>query len=224
MKKKINIEKKIDFSKMISEITAISLEHTLHFVDSENIEGNLIISGKYKSTVASQIEEVFEYKIPVEISLSNKIDQNDSKVDITDFSYEVSDDNFLNCNIELLVNGAEIEDDTRECDGEINEEKIIEIPKIEDNSKEEEREEKTENNNDIEVLDENIIDDKTFFNIDSSKETYGTFIVYIVRQNETINSILEKYSTTLEEIEKYNNIKDLTIGTKLIIPILKKDA
>ena len=83
MKKKINIEKKIDFLKMISDITAISLEHDLHFVDSENIEGNLIVSGKYKSTVASQIEDDFSYKIQVDISLSNKIHHNNSKIDIS---------------------------------------------------------------------------------------------------------------------------------------------
>ena len=222
MKKKINIEKKIDFLKMISDITAISLEHDLHFVDSENIEGNLIVSGKYKSTVASQIEDDFSYKIPVDISLSNKIDQDNSKVDITDFSYELIDEKYLNCKIELLVNAVEMEDD-RECDGDADEDKIIEIPKIEDNTREDKKEEEKNTNSEVEVSDESIVEDKTFFNIDSSKETYGKFIVYIVRQNETINSILEKYNTTLEEIEKYNNIKDLAIGTKLIIPILKKD-
>ena len=43
--------------------------------------------------------------------------------------------------------------------------------------------------------------------------------MYVVRQNETINSIIEKYHTSIEEIEKYNDIKDLSIGTKLIIPV-----
>ena len=59
-----------------------------------------------------------------------------------------------------------------------------------------------------------------FINLKEEKETYGTFLVYIVRQNESINSIIEKYNTNIEEIEKYNNISELNIGTKLIIPIL----
>ena len=61
-----------------------------------------------------------------------------------------------------------------------------------------------------------------FFNIEDDQDTYGTFVVYIVRENETINSIIEKYNTSLEEIEKYNDIKDLNIGTKLIIPLLNE--
>ena len=46
----------------------------------------------------------------------------------------------------------------------------------------------------------------------------------MVRQNETINSIISKYNTSLEEIEKYNDIKDLSIGSKLIIPLLKNES
>lgn len=234
MKKKINIEKKLDFSKMISEITAISLEHDLKFVDEENITGNLIVSGKYKSTIAAQIEDVFEYKIPVEISLTDRMDREGSKVDITDFSYEIYEENFLNCKIELLVDGIEIIDD-RECDGDPIDTKELEVPvidkKLESSTQEKSRNDNLDNNSfeedldDIEVSSSNCenIDDNSFFNIDSSKETYGTFIVYIVRQNETINSILEKYDTSLEEIEKYNDIKDLSIGTKLIIPLLKSE-
>ena len=72
---------------------------------------------------------------------------------------------------------------------------------------------------DIEGLNET--DEKNnslFFNFEDDDDQYGTFIVYIVRQNETINSIIEKYHTTLEEIEQYNDIKDIQNGTKLIIP------
>ena len=58
-------------------------------------------------------------------------------------------------------------------------------------------------------------------NINEENETYGTFVVYIVRQNETVNSILEKYNTSLEEMEKYNDLKNIMIGTKLIIPLLR---
>lgn len=226
MKKKINIEKKLDFSKMISEITAISLEHDLNFIDDYNIEGNLIVSGKYKSMVASQIEEEFEYKIPVEISMTDRVNRNNSKVDIIDFSYDIYEESFLNCKIELLVDGEEILDDDRECDDDPIDVKEVEIPRINDDNKEEREELDEEKKLSVDLdndSESDCIDNNTFFNIDSSKETYGTFIVYIIRQNETINSILEKYNTTIEEIEKYNDIKDLSIGTKLIIPLLKNN-
>ena len=62
----------------------------------------------------------------------------------------------------------------------------------------------------------------SIFNINEDSETYGTLLVYIVRENETINSIITKYNTTIEELEKYNDLKDLSIGTKLIIPLVNE--
>ena len=124
MKKKINIEKKLDFSKQIEEITAISLDNNLSFIDGSNINGYFIVSGKYKTTLAAQFDEDFSYKIPVEISLTDEVDVNNSKVNITDFIYEISDDKSLLCNVELLIEGVEINVD-RECDGESIEKKEI---------------------------------------------------------------------------------------------------
>ena len=43
MKKKINIEKRVDFPTMIGEITAISLDHDLKFIDNLNVSGDLIL-------------------------------------------------------------------------------------------------------------------------------------------------------------------------------------
>ena len=220
MNKRINIEKQIDFSKEISDITAISLEHDLKFVNNDKIEGNLIISGKYKTTLAAELDEEFGYNIPVEISLINKLNTDTSKVDITDFSYDVVEGKAIMCKVELLVEGEEV--DNRECDGDPIETKELEIPKIEDSTKEEILEEKDEKVQKEETVDTER-EDSLLFNIDDNKESYGTFIVYMIRQNETINSILTKYNTTIEEIEKYNDIKDLSIGKKLIIPLLKDE-
>lgn len=223
MNRKIEIEKKIDFSKSISEVTAISLEHDLKFLDSENIKGNLIVSGKYKTTLVAEKEEVFNYRIPVEISLTDSIDIKSSNISIIDFVYDVVDEKSLLCKIELVVDGTII-DNNRDCDGDSIDKKEIEIPKIDDKKEE------------MELLDADIVEEKEndenrdddgevkLFNIDDSSETFGTFIVYMVRQNETINTIISKYNTSLEEIEKYNDLKQLSVGSKLIIPLLKNDS
>jgi hypothetical protein len=58
-----------------------------------------------------------------------------------------------------------------------------------------------------------------FENISDKEETYSTYLVYIIRENENINTILEKYNTTKEELESYNDISNINIGTKLIIPL-----
>lgn len=241
MKKNIQFEKRIDFPTMVGEISAISLEKDLTFIDSSNIEGNLILSGKYKLTEASRLEEEFNYKLPIEISLTEKLDIKTSSVEISNFTYEMQDENIMMCNIELMIDGLELIEDDRECDGE-GDVKEIEIPikgnkeikkekeetiKQEKIKKEEENEEKPKKRiTKQEITKEEVVEEQEtqtnsfhLFDITESDETYGTLLVYIVRENETVNSIITKYNTTIEELEKYNDLKDLSIGTKLIIPV-----
>ena len=87
----------------------------------------------------------------------------------------------------------------------------------------------TENNKEVEnkfdddTKNDESLNDKFLFNIDTDKETFGTFIVYIVRENETINTIISKYNTSIEEIEKYNDLGNLSAGDKIIVPLLSND-
>lgn len=214
MKKKVTFEKSIEFPTMIGEVVEISLDHELKFINESNIEGNFILTGKYKMTEASRLEEDFSYKIPTEIALSEKIDLNTTNLEISDFYYEIENENTMICHIELMIEGLEVieEDDNvileRECDGDVIN-KEIEIPILDDTE---------------EIVVENKEDTKDtinslFSNLDDENDSYGTFVVYIVRQNENINSIIEKYNTNLDELEKYNDLKEINIGTKLIIPI-----
>ena len=227
MKKNIEIKKRIEFSSMIGEICAISLENHLKFVDNENVSGTLELLGSYKTTVASQIEEKFHYDIPVDIALTNEVDASTGKIDITDFYYDITDGNCVLCHIEITIDALEILKEERECDGDSSEQKEMEIPHIEDFVSPLKMEEKIDFNREEENSIEETVYEKDedshgIFNLSLEEETYGTFIVYMVRQNETINSIIEKYNTSLEEIEKYNDIKDLTIGSKVIIPIARE--
>ena len=212
MKKKIEIKKKIEFSSMIGEICSISLENHLDFKDANSIDGYLTLLGSYKVTAASQVEENFNYDIPVDIALTEAVDFNNGIIDITDFYYDVVEDNSLLCNIEIAIEAPDVLEEERECDGDSPLEKEIEIPHIDDVTKEAEI--VSEERDTLEKT-----TDVSFFQIDEEHESYGTFIVYVVRQNETINSIIEKYKTSIEEIEKYNDIKNLSIGTKVIIPV-----
>lgn len=223
MKRKIAFEKRIDFPTMIGEVSAISMESDLKFIDESNIEGNLILAGRYKLTEASRLEEDFQYKIPIEIALQEKLDLTTSKIDITDFTYKIENDDTMICNIELLVEGLEVIDEIeedRECDDKPYE-KEIEIPKIEKKDLEEDIGTERKEEEDAILEEKNISTDTNslFMNFNDDNETYGTFIVYMVRQNESINSIIEKYNTTIEDVEKYNDIKSIDIGSKLIIPL-----
>ena len=57
-----------------------------------------------------------------------------------------------------------------------------------------------------------------FSSFDSSNETYSTYSIYILRDGDSIENIINKYKTTREKIEEYNDLSDLRIGTKIIIP------
>ena len=135
MKKKITLDKQINFPTMIGEICSISLEHNLSFIDESNICGNLLLSGKYKLTEASRLEEAFNYEIPTEIVLTEKLDLSTSKIEITDFYYEIENEDTMNCHVELLIDGLEVieeedDDEDRECDGDLIKEE--EIPMVEE--------------------------------------------------------------------------------------------
>lgn len=56
-----------------------------------------------------------------------------------------------------------------------------------------------------------------FSNLDSA-ETYTTYYVYIVKEEDTIDKIITKYSITKEELEDYNDITEIKPGDKVIIP------
>lgn len=201
----MTFEKEIEFPTMIGEITAISLEQNIYCKDESNMEGEFLLTGRYKQTEASRIEEDFSYKIPTEIHLLERVKPNTTQVDIVDFYYDVVEENKLNCHIECMVEGEslmeeekeEVLEEERECDGESLEEK-----------------------EEVSVTEEEA--SPLFLNMEEGQETYGTFVVYLMRQNETIESIIEKYSTTLEEVEKYNKIEEIGVGSKVIIPLINE--
>ncbi len=57
-----------------------------------------------------------------------------------------------------------------------------------------------------------------FPGVSEEEDTFKSYYIYIVRENDTIDEILNKYQTTREEVSEYNNLEDVKIGSKLIIP------
>ena len=253
MKRIISFEKKLEFPTMVGEITSISLEHTLNFISPSTIEGFFLVSGTYKLTEASCIEDNFNYKIPTEIMLNEKIDTSTSKIEIEDFYYEIENDENLICYIDVLVEGVEeieleeiestepilesiqqpeiISEEvlSRECDGDLyqntQEEQNVNFPTeekkdediVEENKIQEELPEK-ESETMIETKQVNSL----FSSLRDDDDTFATYSIYILRQDETIQTIIEKYKTTKEELEDYNDLSNITIGSKIIVPLHDK--
>ena len=70
----------------------------------------------------------------------------------------------------------------------------------------------------------NIITDtkKEVFN-DVTSDTYTTYIVYLVNETDTIDSICNKYKINKEKVYDYNDIKDIKCGMKLVLPDVKNE-
>lgn len=233
MRKVISFDKKLEFKTMIGEVTSISLDPNLKFSDDNDITGELVISGKYKLTAASRLEEDFLFSLPLEIALSEQLEEETRNVYVDDFRYDVdNDDDSLNCHIDLVVEGVEkIEVENEEI---INDRVSIESSEnfYEDSSLLSDEMVKKINDNQIVAMDnvtskDDIQDDKIvennstyslFSSFSDSDESFSTYSVYIVRENDTLESIMSKYKVHREELEDYNDLNNLMIGTKIIIP------
>lgn len=204
MKKLIPFKKDIIFKTNLSEITSISLENTLK-IEDKTLSGSFIISGDYKITEESKDTENFLYDLPFNIVFDDKYDLSNSIVDINDFYYEIVNDSVLSINIEVLVDKIE--------EILINEEDVI-LETVEDKRCIEEENEVIEKKEEKRETNINLFD-----NI-SIEETYSTYKIYIVRENDTIESIMEKYNIKKDALELYNDLTELKLGDKIIIPVL----
>ena len=301
MRQIIPNKKELLFKTKISEITSISLEHTLRLVEDNLVSGEFHISGDYKMTEASINREKFYFTLPFEIDLDDDYIVDSVSIDIDNFYYEVVNDDSLQVNIDVFVDGEkkkiipeevvvdkeavdsfteeevkdveeelvrdvnlgnlELKDDNIEIstDADIDsnnsfidvsnnivdiscdDERIIVTDDTSndrqdsdsiDNNVNNNREELEKQVNYIEVpkvsledIEDNSVDNDVinnnfnFFNTENfGTDTYVTYYVYIVKEDDTINSIMDKFNVSKEEIANYNDISDIKKGTKLIIP------
>lgn len=205
MKKNVPLKKDITFKTNIAEITSIALDHELN-LENRTIKGNLVISGSYKINDTSVNTEEFKYNIPVNIEMSERYILDNMKINIDDFYYEIVNDNLLSVSIEIGLDNLKEEEILPPFKYE--EEKVVPVIK-------EEKDvvlEKEETRLDTEEV-------KTLFdNFDDSNETYATYRICIVKESDTLESITLKYNVSKELLEQYNDISELKIGDKLIIP------
>ena len=219
MKKIVPFKKDIMVENLY-EVTSISLEHTLKNIENK-IEGEFYVSGNYRITETSINTEEFNYNLPFQIEIDTKYDIKDLEIDIDDFYYEIIDNKILSINIDVLLNNLEEIEREEIIMENIKELNCIDKEEIKPTKQEREIDENSINIDDIDVVNNNEISNiKSIFN-NLDVDTYSTYKVYIVRENDTIETILEKYNIKKEEIEAYNDLSLLKIGDKIIIPNAK---
>lgn len=206
MKKIVPFKKEISFKTNLSEITSISLDHELE-LDGYTIKGNLFISGSYKMNDVSVNVEEFKYNIPVNIEMNNNYILDDIKMDIEDFYYEIIDNNILSVDIEVSIDNLKEAPMEEEKHPIIIEEEMVPVDF------------EVTNLEDVEESRVDATDVKSLFNnFDDSNETFSTYKICIVKETDTVESIVLNYGITKELLSEYNDISDIKIGDKLIIP------
>ena len=213
MKKTVPLKKDLAFKTNISEIISIALDHELNLSD-RTIKGNLIISGSYKINDTSVNTQEFKYNIPVNIEMSERYILDNMTIDINDFYYEIVNNNLLSVNIEIGLDNLEEEDILPPFKYQEEEPQKLIVP-IEDNTEPKNIAKEDE----MSRLDTEDVK-SLFTSFDESTETYSTYKVCIIKENDTIESILLKYNITREVLEQYNDVSDIKIGDKLIIPAI----
>ena len=229
LKQIIPFKKELLFKTKINEITSISLEHSISSVVSDKVVGNFLITGDYKMTEGSINREKFKFDVPFEINLDSRYNTDSIEIDIDNFYYEVINNEALRVNIDVYLIGerlledistikdkdvkksdldSSISDDILEVEN-IKYDKVKRVESIIDDSVLNDEGEKLENN---------VLDNNNVFGSMDSLDTYVTYYVYVVKEDDTLDKILDKFNISKEELEKYNDINNIKEKMKLIIP------
>lgn len=225
MKQIVPFKKDLLFKTKVSEITSISLEREIDTSEEGVITGVFHITGDYKMNEGSINRDDFSFDLPFDISLDPRYDMSSVKADIEDFYYDIINNDTLKVNIDLFIEAEYLEEEP------VMEEQVVEEPVREEVTQKvrEERKDEEMDNIDIKKDDvKDVVDDEVreednitasdlFSNLDDT-ETYTTYYVYIVKEEDTIDKILVKYGISKDELESYNDITNIKPGDKVIIP------
>ena len=245
MKENFKIEKELKFNSNIYEVLSISLEEK-HSIELGKLVGNFLISGEYKIHELSLNKERFNFKIPYEHEIKSDIDENTVCVEITDFTYDVIDgflyaniiydvlgnrkdillfddeedlDDFLKSREVELVMGEVIDeiDDVIDIPNKKNDEVIVDDFEVEEIKNETKQKKEEISDRNIEEAKQNLLN-----SVKVDDDDFITYQIHIVKENDTLESILVKYNMTLEELKEYNDFSVLNLGMKLIIPVINE--
>ena len=219
MKNVIPFTKEINFENKISEITSISLEENYNCTQ-DTIDGEFIVSGDYKTHELSVNKETFLYKLPFSVDLTEKIIPDTLNFEITDFSYDILNDNILKVNIEFTFDAQK--DESREDIVE-DVEKLLdtdtqEIDKIvnEENNASAKEDDETIEDDSLQRIDKD--DEKTIIDsINQNDNEYTTYHIHIIKESETIESICALYNSNANLLAEYNDLNEFKVGEKLIV-------
>ena len=210
----IPFSKEIVFKTNIATITSISLEHEEKIFDGE-VNGDFIIFGDYKVHSDTTEKELFKYRLPFTTLIPDNIIKDSVKIEIVDFNYEIIDKDVLKVDISFSLEGnlkeeVETVEEDRKYEKELDQFLDNIIEKEEDIKEVREDKEEINEPREIEVKKED-------------KDEYITYHIHIVKEEETIEVIMKTYGVSLDYLKEYNDISNINVGDKIIIPQVKDE-
>jgi LysM repeat protein len=240
MKKIVPFKKDLMFKTDVLEIISISLEHTLSIKDLSLISGNFLISGDYRVTENSTSLEKFSYEVPFEIHMDEKYILNNATIDIDDFYYEIINNKVLSVSIDVCIDKLdekkieekievreEMIESTKEVGKDLQEVEKVQEEKVEKIEQKEENKSSSKRGEVMDKIEEKErcieLEDTPLTSIkNTNTEIYKSYKVYIVREGDTIESILDKYGMTRSDLEDYNDLTNIAINDKILIPFVNE--
>ncbi len=198
-------------------------------IDRESVDFNI-------EDFSYDIVDNTKLKINIEYSLSGDVledlidDSNDElfeRVDDEEMNSDLAfmDDAITDTEVDVSAEEKESEDENDKevkdvVEEDRKEEQMVEEEKIDEKVKdinEEVKESVTE-----EIIKERLDseDEKTIMDtIKNEDDTFVTYHIHIVKENETFESISTLYKVPVSLINEYNNIDALNVGDKVLIPL-----
>ena len=248
MKKTINYNKEISIEDNVSSITSISLECSYN-ENRNKVDGIFLIEGSYKTHELSLNKKDFRFELPFNNELENikeetaNIEIEDFTYELEDNVLKVNIDYELSYEEQVREEEPEEIEEVKEEYDEEEFERFLsehEVDVVSFNDSQEEALEETEENKDEEddtflegekvredeetrvTLEpqesEELLEDTLLNNI-SKEEKYITYHVYVCENDDTMESISQKFNISKDEIRDYNEFDEIKIGLKLIIPV-----
>lgn len=216
----IPFSKDIPFKSKIAEICSISLEEDVS-INEKELLGDFIISGDYKNLDINVDTMPFNFVVPFSVELEKDVDLNTLKYEIYDFKYDVINEDSLKVLISFHVEADVLVDKHANLfekpleDDLITEEQINEDENIirDDNSDNMNLDNQEESND---IREDNKV---SIISSHELEDDYITYHIHMVKINETIESISSEYKIDKDELIELNDITNINVGDKLIIPI-----
>ena len=225
MKQTLEFKKDCIMKSYVEEVSDITLTHDYKVLE-DTVEGYFDVSGSYKMSKSSIQSEEFMFTIPFTIALSSLIDKDSIDLKIEDFKYSIEKDvihldMFLEMDYEeLAIEGKNNIDETKEAIDEILDEQ--DEVKEDTTIKEEIEEKDGEEMKEPDIKNEDTTKEvNSILNTFSDEKEFYNYKVYIMRNEDTLESVAIKYNVGLNDLKDYNNIENVSVGDKIIIPYIK---